>query len=292
MVFASVQVPGCRGLVDIAHRGSSGQAPENTLAAVHLAVAQQTRFVEVDVQRSADCELVIMHDATLERTTDAADVFPGRAPWRVGDFTFAELRRLDAGSSFAGYFAGEPIPTLREVIDVLGPDTGLLLEIKDPHRHPGIELAVYQELCAIPDYLGAAVRAGGLVVQSFDHESMGVFHGCAPEIPVGLLFDERPTDGQLVSAGRWARQVNTDYRVTDAALIERIHRLGMTTSVYTVNAERDMRRLADTGVDGIITNYPTLLNAVGWASELTSESLLLQSVEDIVGHDLPAAVDA
>lgn len=84
-----------------AHRGASTEAPENTLAAVRRAHEQHIKWIENDVQRTKDGALVVIHDATLSRTTDVEQVFPDRSPWRVADFTLAEIRRLDAGSWFA-----------------------------------------------------------------------------------------------------------------------------------------------------------------------------------------------
>lgn len=130
----------------VAHRGSSGSAPENTIAAVELAVHEQASFVEVDVQRTGDGELVVVHDTTLARTTDVARVFPDRAPWRVGGFTRAELDRLDAGSWCGSEFLGEPIPTLSDVLDTVGGATGLMLELKAPKLYPGIEAQGVDEL--------------------------------------------------------------------------------------------------------------------------------------------------
>lgn len=151
-----------------------------------------------------------------------AELFGDRAPWRVGYFTFAELRRLDAAKVHSGTIAGELIPTLREVIDALGTSAGLLLEVKDPHRYPGIEGDVYRELRAIPGYLGPALNAGRLVVQSFDHDSMRAVHALAPEVPVRLLFRWRPTLDQLAEAADCAVQVNTDHRV-NGSCAGRVH---------------------------------------------------------------------
>lgn len=255
----SIAAGPARDIVDIAHRGSSGSAPENTVAAVDFAVGQHASFVEVDVQRTADGELVIIHDTTLARTTNAEQVFPGRAPWNVSEFTLAELKQLDAGSWFSSDFAGEPIPTLREVVEALGQRTGFLLEFKAPELYPGIEADVAEELAEIPGYLRAAVDDGRLVAQSFDHESMSTFREVSPEVPIGLLYDVRPTDAELVAAGEWAAQINPGHQVVDQALVERIHELGMTISVYTLNTGQLMRQYLNLGVDGIITDYPGVL---------------------------------
>ncbi|GAA2933784.1 hypothetical protein GCM10011428_59180 [Streptomyces violaceus] len=101
----------------IAHRGASAYAPENTLAAVDKAAELGIPWVENDVQQTRDGELVVVHDDNLRRTTDAEEVFPGRAPWKVKDFTAAEIARLDAGSWFGPAFAGARVPTLEQFVD-------------------------------------------------------------------------------------------------------------------------------------------------------------------------------
>lgn len=249
-------------VVDIAHRGASGSAPENTVAAIDVALAKKSSFVEVDVQRSADGELVIIHDTTLSRTTDVEEVFPNRAPWLVSDFTLAEMRRLDAGSWFSPDFTGEPIPTLREAVDALGQRAGLLLELKNPELYPGIEAEIDKELASIPGYQGSALTTGKLVVQSFNHDSMRAYDDLNPAVPTGLLFGYRPTDAELVAASGWAEQINPSYRVTDQDLVNRVHELDMTISVYTLNTGRLMREFIGLGVDGIITDYPAVLRDI------------------------------
>lgn len=246
-------------LAVVAHRGSSGVAPENTLVAVEVAIAQRANWFEVDVQRSRDGELVLLHDRSLARTTDVEEVFPDRAPWHVDDFTLAELRRLDAGTWFHDDYAGEPIPTLAELVELVRNRIGLLLEVKDPVFYPGIEQDIVDEFRSRPGWLSSALAEGRLVVQSFDHESMRRVEGLASEIPVGLLFSRRPTDDEVVDAAGFATEINPSFRVTDDALVRRIHELGMRISVYTVNTGRDMLQVLDLGVDGVITDYPIVL---------------------------------
>jgi len=254
--------PDSRDVVDVAHRGSSGQAPENTLAAVDLALEQHASVVEVDVQRTADGELVIMHDTTLDRTTDVEEVFPDRAPWNVGDFTYEEIQQLDAGSWFAKRYADEPVPTLREVVETVGSRAGLMIELKSPELYPGIESEVDKELRSVPGYLPSALAADRLIVQSFDHGSMRTYHDLAPEVPIALLFGRRPSAAELDDAAGWARQIHASYRVTDAELVEAVHERGMNMGVYTVNSGQLMREYIDLGVDGITTNYPATLREI------------------------------
>lgn len=190
------------------------------------------------------------------------EVYPDRAPWLVSEFTLAEIRRLDAGSWFSADFAGEPIPTLRNVVDALGHRSGLLLELKSPELYPGIEAEIDKELSSIPGYLSSALATDRLVVQSFNHDSMRTYDDLNPAVPTGLLFGYRPTEVELVAASGWAEQINPSYRVTDRALIERVHELDMTTSVYTLNTGRLMREYVELGVDGIITDYPAVLRDI------------------------------
>ena len=254
--------PDDRDVVDVAHRGSSGQAPENTLAAVDLALDQHASVVEIDVQRTADGELVIMHDTTLDRTTNVEQVFPDRAPWKVGDFTMAEIEQLDAGSWFAEKYTGEPVPTLREVVETVGARAGLMIELKSPELYPGIEAELDKELRSVPGYMPSALAADRLLVQSFDHDSMRTYHGLAPEVPVALLFGRRPTSAELDAASGWVRQVHASYRVTDESLVREVHDRGMDMGVYTLNSGRLMREYIDLGVDQITTNYPTVLREI------------------------------
>lgn len=249
-------------VVDYAHRGASGSAPENTLASAEFAIVEGASFIETDVRRTADGELVIMHDDKLDRTTNVEEVFPDRAPYWVHDFTLAEIRQLDAGSWFAPEFTGERVPTLRELIDTIGHRAGLLLEVKGALLYPGIEADIAAELKEIPGYLPWALNTDNLVIQSFWLPSVRDIHAQMPEVPVGILYDVRPTDAALIEASTWADQINPGNAFTDQALVDRIHELGMEVNPYTINTGQGMRKLLNMGVDGIITDYPGVLRAI------------------------------
>ncbi|HWJ66990.1 MAG TPA: glycerophosphodiester phosphodiesterase family protein [Nocardioides sp.] len=245
----------------IAHRGSSGAAPENTLAAVRLAIAHRSDVVENDIQRTRDGELVIMHDTTLTRTTDVEQVFPDRAPWTVASFTLAEIKQLDAGSWFAPEFAGERVPTLAEWVEEVGNQAGMLLEPKAPELYPGIEADLDKELRSLPAFT-RALRAGKVVVQSFNHVWLRAYEALAPDVPVGLLFGVKPTTVQIAEAAAWAEQVNPALGAIDEATVDDVHAHGMEVHVWTVNGGADMRRAMAWDVDGIITNYPQVLHDI------------------------------
>ncbi|MEP7740152.1 glycerophosphodiester phosphodiesterase family protein [Nocardioides sp. 31GB23] len=249
------------GVANVAHRGAMGHAPENTMAAFELGVEMGSDLVEADVQRSKDGVLVLVHDTTLARTTDVEEVFPDRAPWRVGDFTYAEMQQLDAGSWFSEEYAGEPIPTMAEMVQQLRRGrAGILMEVKSPALYPGIEQQVADELASFPGYLTSAVRSERLVVQSFDWASMARYHEIQPSVPVGLLG--RPAESLLPELSTWADQINPSFRSFDAAYVAAVHDAGMEVHTYTVNERADMHLVLDRGVDGVITNFPDVLEDV------------------------------
>jgi glycerophosphoryl diester phosphodiesterase len=247
-----------RPVANVAHRGASAAYPENTIPAIRGAIALGADMVELDVQRCRDGALVLMHDKTLARTTNVQQLFPGRGPWSVADFTHDELMRLDAGSWKSPEFTGVRIPTLDDVIDVLHDSgTGLLLELKAPEFYPGIVSDVVATMAARPDYVDSAVASGRLVVQSFDVAAMKDHKTQAPAIPVGILG--APPVANLPVLASWADQVNPNHLSIDHGYVEQVQRLGMDCLVWTVDWGPAMRRAVGLGVDGVITNRPDFL---------------------------------
>ncbi len=245
----------------VAHRGASDEAPENTLAAVRRAIARDADLVEVDVQRTKDGALVVMHDTTLARTTDVRQVFPRRAPWLVSDFTADEIACLDAGGWHSGQYVGERVPTLEQVVDVLRhSSTGLLVELKHAALHPGLADDVASALEAVPTYVGTAAPAGRLMVQSFDQDALRRHKARLPSVPVGVLGT--PSRPELGAIATWADQVNPVHWSLRASYLEAVHRHGLRCHVWTVNRQTYMRRVLDLGVDGVITNHPHVLRRI------------------------------
>jgi glycerophosphoryl diester phosphodiesterase len=245
----------------VAHRGSGAMAPENTLASVRLALRQGADYIENDIMRTKDGALVIMHDLTLRRTTNVEEVFPDRAPWNTADFTLAEIKQLDAGSWFGPSYAGQRVPTLREWVEEVGARAGMVLEAKDPWAFPGIERDIDKELRAIPEF-GKALAADRVVMQAGDQAWLRAYHDLAPDVPVALLHYGVPTDEELVAGSLWLDGFHPALGNMNEAMVERIHELGMTTFVWTVNFGGDMNRAISWGVDGIITDYPGVLRDV------------------------------
>lgn len=247
-----------RRVLNVAHRGASGNHPENTMAAIRGALALGVDSIELDVQRSRDGALVLIHDTTLTRTTDAKRLYPRRSPWNVADFDFDELQRLDAGAWKGRFFAGERIPTLEQAInEVRTSSTGLLLELKAPALYPGIVTDVVSTLRGVPGFLNQAVADRRLVVESFDFAAMKAHKTRAPEVPVGLLG--APARANLPALGTWADQVNPHHWSVDRSYVDAVHQQGMGCLAWTVNRASAMRRALELGVDGIITNEPARL---------------------------------
>ncbi|MFH8802963.1 glycerophosphodiester phosphodiesterase [Streptomyces sp. NPDC017936] len=247
----------------IAHRGASALAPENTLAAVDAAACLGVRWVENDVQRTRDGELVVIHDASLSRTTDVEEVFPGRAPWQVRDFTAAEIARLDAGRWFGSAYAGARVPTLREYVRrVERNHQKLLLEIKNPGLYPGIERETLKVL-GDEGWLDRRHLAGRLVVQSFGAGSLRTLHDLEPAVTTGLLG--RPPVADLPRYAVFADLINPSHTSVSPDYVAAVHAVTgphgtpLEVFVWTVDQASAARTMAGYGVDGIITNRPDLV---------------------------------
>lgn len=239
----------------VAHRGASHRAPENTMAAIEHAIGAGADAVEVDVRRTRDGALVLMHDTTLVRTTNAREVFPRRAPWRVGDLTYGQLQRLDAGSWKSGRHAGEPVPLLDQAIEAAHrAGIGLVVELKTPELYPDIVGDVVSALRSAPRFLADSLPHERIVVQSFDFATMKELTAQAPEIPVGLLGAPRPEHLPVLAS--WAAQVNPHHGRVDAAYVARLHDVGLRCHTWTADRSTDIRRVLRAGVDGVITNRP------------------------------------
>lgn len=231
----------------VAHRGASGHAPENTLAAYRRAVELSAKFIETDLQLSRDSRFVAIHDDTLERTTN------GRGP--VHKLTLAELRELDAGSWFGPQFAGERIPTLDEILRFSREfDVVFYLEIKFA-RAWGVEHTLVGAL-------REAQQAARAVVLSFDPSTLAALRRLDPTLMTGYLFDQPSAEvvGRALQVG--ARQLAPCGEVATPALVAEAHRFDLHVVTWTINEPAQMRAHVRAGVDGIMTDYPDRLVAV------------------------------
>jgi glycerophosphoryl diester phosphodiesterase len=237
--------------IRIAHRGASGCAPENTRAAFAAALALGVDAIELDCQLSADGELVVIHDETLERTTS------GRGP--VAAAPWAELATLDAGAWFDPAFRGERVPRLADVLDLVAGRARVNVEIKSG-----------RDVGAIEPRLAALAQARGafdwLVFSSFHHAAVRNLRAAAPAATIGILWDRGPArDALALAAELAARYLVPNRTLVDAGLVAAAHARGLGVWVWTVNDVEEMRRLVALGVDAIFSDYPERFAAVARA---------------------------
>lgn len=251
------------GPVTVAHRGASGYAPENTLAAVRKADKLGFDWVENDVQRTKDGELVVMHDTTLARTTNAESLYPDRSPWNISDFTAKEIARLDAGSWFSDDYKGEKVPTLEQYLKHIGKSgQNLLLEHKSPELYPGIELQTLRELRS-EGWLDSSHLSKKLIIQSFNASSIRTTHILNSKVKTGFLGN--PKVSELDAYAQFTDQINPTHSAATKDYVKAVHKrkgpLGkrMEVLTWTVNDASTARSVDKAGVDGIISNFPDVV---------------------------------
>ena len=242
---------GRKAIWTIAHRGASGHAPENTMAAFRRAVELGARFIETDLQTTRDARVVAIHDFTLDRTTSGKG--------QVHLHTLEQIRALDAGAWFgdhgAGPFSAERVPTLKEILDFAKEhDVIFYLEIKSGPAW-GVEHAV---VAALRDE-NASAR---VVILSFDPSALDSVHRLDSTMMTGLLFEHPSNDlvERTVRAG--ARQLVGRGDLLTPDVVDKAHRAGLQVVAWTINEAEQMQRLIAAGVDGMITDYPDRLLSV------------------------------
>ncbi|MDN3451872.1 glycerophosphodiester phosphodiesterase family protein [Planococcus sp. APC 3906] len=235
-------------MVNVAHRGASGHAPENTMEAFQKGFEMKADYIEIDVQMTKDGELVVIHDTTVDRTTDGTG--------KVGDLTLAEIRQLDAGSWFGEAYAGEKVPTFEEVLDEFRGKVGILIELKAPELYPGVEAKIAD---ALIERNMDTPNNEKIIIQSFNHESMKTSKELLPNISHGVLLGgnwANVTEEQLAQFAAYADYFNPSMYIVTEELVDDVHEAGMDIYPYTSRSQEQALRLFDLNVDGIITDYP------------------------------------
>lgn len=234
----------------IAHRGNSSVAPENTLAAFEAAWRAGADAIELDVQLTADGHVVVIHDETLDATTDGTGELASTA--------LAAVRSADAGGWFAPAFAGQRVPTFDEVLRLLvaRPGTDLLLEVKG--------VWTVEQVRRVTEPVAAAGLVDRVVAQSFRPETVAALAEAAPELRRGLLVLEAQPD--LVRRCAELDVVTCNPHgallLQDPGLVDRLHAAGRQVMVWTLNEPEHWAGALALGVDGIITDRPDRL--AGW----------------------------
>jgi glycerophosphoryl diester phosphodiesterase len=269
----------------IAHRGASAYAPEHTLAAYRLAMAQGADYVEQDLAVTRDGVLICLHDDTLERTSNVAEIYPQRFAdesgepgrhWIANDFTLAEIRGLDAGSWFDRAFAGQHIVTWQEAIDLVRGKAGLYPELKSPPLYVGrgvdmVNIFV-ESVLSNGLHRPESLRTTPMIVQSFDEPTVRRLAAELPTVPRLLLMELLPgeglTEARLREIARFATGIGPAKDLIDLepAIVTRAHRAGLTVTAYTFRArspgrfasvrEEMWHFLYTLGIDALFTDNP------------------------------------
>jgi glycerophosphoryl diester phosphodiesterase len=243
----------------IAHRGYSAAAPENTLAAFKLAKDSGADMVELDYYHTKDGQMAVIHDKTLDRTTDAVAKWGG-AKINVADKTMAELKTLDAGKWFDAKFTGTPVPTLAESLDCIQAGNVTLIERKEGDAAACVKL------------LRSRGEVNKVIIQAFDWKYLADVHALEPKQVLGALgppstrAGKKLTDEEKLLSPQYIEEakksgalvVGWSNKVTKDA-VSFAHAQGLKVWIYTVNTADETKALLEMGVDGIITNEVALV---------------------------------
>ncbi|MGE5302488.1 MAG: glycerophosphodiester phosphodiesterase [Alphaproteobacteria bacterium] len=236
----------------IAHRGASGNFPENTRLAFEKAIEARVDMIEFDCQLTKDGHVVVFHDERLERTARAKGV--------VRNHTLAELKKLDIGEWRKRAHKGERVLTLEELLDLVGQRVNLCLDIKQfPESLPGIELKLLFILSHY-DYLDRAV------LSSFDYRCLDRVRELAPEARLGVIFASGGAQDPFVAARRLtATSILVQKELATREFLQQAWDDGLDVYVWTVNELREMEKFASVGVQGIISDFPERFWKLKWS---------------------------
>jgi glycerophosphoryl diester phosphodiesterase len=232
--------------VVVGHRGARRDEPENTLASFERAIVLGADAIELDIQACRDGELVVIHDDTLDRTTDGSG--------RVVETPLAAIKRLDAGAWFSERRRGERVPTLREALEWARGTTDVAIELKGT---PAPADGAVERIVELLDSLGMLARA---MLISFDHASIRRVAEVAPQLATGMLYDRRLRNPIRLATALGAASIRPSWRRWSTRLARRVHGAGLSSSAWTVNDEAAMRQLIAMRLDSIVTDDPGLLS--------------------------------
>ncbi|MDR7071214.1 glycerophosphodiester phosphodiesterase [Fictibacillus barbaricus] len=247
-------------ILNVAHRGASGYAPEHTITSYKMGEKLHGDYIEIDLQMTKDGKLIAMHDETLDRTTNGTG--------QVKDHTLAEIKTLDAGSWFNEKYPekanpdykGLQVPTLEEIFQTFGKNANYYIETKSPEVYPGMEQKLED---MVNEY---HINKDKLLVQSFSSASLKKMQGIDPSLKlVQLLSYKTPavlSDAEVQDIKKYAIGIGPNSNMIDKAYVQKAVQNGLQIHPYTVNEKAEMQKLIDWGVTGMFTNYPDLLNEV------------------------------
>lgn len=233
----------------IAHRGAAGDAPENTLAAFKLALAQGCDGYELDVHLSKDKQIMVIHDDTLDRTTNGSG--------EIKHLTAAQIGRFDAGVKFTkAHYPNEIVPTLEQVFDLVPSNFFINIELKGGIGE-GLEEAVVE-------LLHRTNRIDSVIISSFDHKGLVKIKELEPALKIGILYSLRTTNHWMMPqvAGVETTALHPWIYGLDEEDIQSIKDHGLAINTWTVNSVEQIEKAVQFGVEGIITDYPATTRAI------------------------------
>ncbi len=226
------------------HRGARAYAPMNTIPAFELALKQGADGIELDTHLSKDGQLIVLHDFSVDGTTDGKGL--------AKDMTLAQLKELDAGSSFSSAFAGTRIPTLSEVFEAVGQQLFINVEIKSiTQETDGVEQAV-------ADCITHHGLEGSVIMSSFNPLALKRFRAILPDVPIGYLYS-LDYDFSAAMEGFPHEARHPEHEMVDAAYMDWAKQHNYRVNVWTLNDPVRAKMLRDFGVDGIITDNPDVI---------------------------------
>ncbi|MCU5522759.1 glycerophosphodiester phosphodiesterase [Bacillus cereus] len=244
---------------NIAHRGASAYAPEHTIAAYQLGQQMNGDYIEIDLQMTKDGHLVAMHDETLNRTTNGTGL--------VKEHTLEEIKQLNAGSLFNEKypnlakkdFEDAKVPTLEEIIETFGNGANYYIETKSPDEYAGME----EKLLEIIKHYEIS---DNVIIQSFSEESLQKIHSLDVTLPLVQLLPYKKavqlTELEIKKYKTYCIALGMNYKYIDSAYVKRIKKHGLEVHPFTVDNEKDMKKLLLWGVDGMFTNDPDRLHSI------------------------------
>ena len=264
-------------VIVIAHRGAAGSAPENTLASVALAVEQGADIVEIDVQETADGEVVVVHDSDLMRV--------GGAAVKIWEATYDEIMQVDVGSWYGPEFSGQRVPTLEQVLEICKGRSRVNIELKYYGHNERLE----ERVAEIVERMGMEDE---VVLMSLVYDIVLSMKALRPDWTVGLLTAKAVGDLTTSEADFLAVHVG----IASSRFVRRAHAAGKEVYVWTVNDKLNMSRMMSRGVDGVITDHPALAKQViEDRAELSSAERLMVTAAFWMGlepKEPPPEVDA
>ncbi|MDF9450189.1 MULTISPECIES: glycerophosphodiester phosphodiesterase [Bacillus cereus group] len=244
---------------NIAHRGASAYAPEHTIAAYKLGQQLKGDYIEIDLQMTKDGHLLAMHDETVNRTTNGKGL--------VKEHTLEEMKQLNVGSFFNGKypnlakkeFENAKVPKLKEIIEMFGHNANYYIETKSPDEYPGME----EKLLEIIKYYQISDK---VIIQSFSEESLQKIHSLHANIPLVQLLSYQKSvqlnELEIEKYKTYCIGLGMNYKYIDSAYVKKIKKHGLEVHPFTVDNEKDMKKLLSWGVDGMFTNYPDRLHSI------------------------------